>query len=119
MTMTIPVAVCNTQQTWSRTCHTHETLSKKISNLCFEVGLEQLAKEVRCVPDFPRLGRNFRHVLGLAQLQTSALGGLMETHLIIHTDWSQIGTAVCYEGGGFLFGPDVARLYQKPLVTDL
>lgn len=96
--------------------HPRDVVEEYLEFLLVEEDLEQLAKEVRCVPDFPRPGLIFQHVLGLAQLRTSALGGLMETHPIIHTDLSQIGTVVCYECGGFLFGPKVASLYQKPLV---
>ena len=96
MTMTIRPAVWNTQETLSRNLsHPRDVAEEYLEFLLFEVDLEQLAQEVRCVPDFPRPGRIFRHVLGLAQLRTSALGGLMETYPIIHTDWSQVGTVVC------------------------
>lgn len=48
--------------------HPRDVVEDYLEFLRFEVDLEQLAKEVRCVPDFPRPGRIFRHVLGLAQL---------------------------------------------------
>lgn len=48
--------------------HPRDVVEEYLEFLRFEVDLEQLAKEVRCVPDFPRPGRIFRHVLGLAQL---------------------------------------------------
>lgn len=83
-----------------------------------EFFLDELSDMVRSVPNFPRPGINFQHVLGIAQQPggTSMFEGLIEMHPIV--DWNQISAMVCCEAGGFLFASGVSTLLKKPFDTD-
>ncbi|CAK4032710.1 phosphoribosyl transferase domain [Lecanosticta acicola] len=75
----------------------------------------RLGDMVRSVPDFPRKGVEFHHVLNIAQQAQglSLCAKLMESHF--PGDWSKIGTLVCCESGGFVFGAAVATRMGLPL----
>ncbi|KAI0601424.1 phosphoribosyl transferase domain protein [Biscogniauxia sp. FL1348] len=77
--------------------------------------LQKLADMVRLVPDFPRPGIDFRHVLDVAQQP----GGLklctylLETHAVIN--WAEVDAVACCEAGGFIFAAALATRVDIPL----
>ncbi|TGO43870.1 hypothetical protein BOTNAR_1136g00010 [Botryotinia narcissicola] len=63
----------------------------------------RLGKMVRAVPNHPRQGVNFRHVLDICQ-QPGGLTlctDLLQRHFI--GEWAKVDTLVCCECGGFVF----------------
>ncbi|PKK43408.1 hypothetical protein CI102_14190 [Trichoderma harzianum] len=77
--------------------------------------LERLASMVHPVPDFPRPGIEFRHVLNIAQQQggLALCTSLLQTHFI--NDWDKIGMVACCEAGGFVYGSALAQQVGVPL----
>ncbi|WKT54403.1 Phosphoribosyltransferase-like [Fusarium oxysporum f. sp. vasinfectum] len=61
------------------------------------------------VPDFPRPGIEFRHVLNIAQRQ----GGLALCTSQLRTqfkgDWGKVGAVACCEAGGFVYASALAQ----------
>ncbi|KAI0097341.1 phosphoribosyl transferase domain protein [Nemania sp. FL0031] len=82
----------------------------------FHEDLHRLADMVRLVPDFPRQGIEFRHVLNISQ-QPGGLAlctSLLRSHFV--GDWSGVTAIVCCEAGGFIFAPALATEVNVPLV---
>ncbi|KAK4081658.1 CAZyme family AA7 [Trichoderma aggressivum f. europaeum] len=82
----------------------------------FSEDLQQLANMVRSVPDFPRPGIEFRHLLDISQ-QPGGLKlcvSLFRGHFA--ADWNKIGAVVCCEAGGFIFASALASQTDVPLV---
>ncbi|KAH6838388.1 hypothetical protein B0I37DRAFT_387645 [Chaetomium sp. MPI-CAGE-AT-0009] len=81
----------------------------------FHGDLQRLATMVRPVPDFPRLGISFRHVLDISQRP----GGLaLCTSLLIRHltgDWAKVDVVVCCEAGGFVYAAALASQVNIPL----
>ncbi|KAJ4188637.1 hypothetical protein NW759_016806 [Fusarium solani] len=78
--------------------------------------LRKLARMVRVVPDFPRPGIEFRHVLNISQ-QPGGLAlcaSLLRTHFL--GDWAKVDAVACCEAGGFVYAPALAALVGVPLV---
>ncbi|KAI9654187.1 MAG: hypothetical protein M1821_006715 [Bathelium mastoideum] len=78
--------------------------------------LQQLVNLVPVVPDFPRPGFDFRHVLGISQ-QRGGLGlctSLLQTHFT--GDWARIQAVVCCEAGGFVYASALALRVDVHLV---
>jgi adenine phosphoribosyltransferase len=78
--------------------------------------LQRLTNMARPVPDFPRPGIEFRHVLGISQ-QRGGLAlctSLLQTHFT--GDWAKVDAVVCCEAGGFVFAPALAMRVGVPLV---
>jgi adenine phosphoribosyltransferase len=78
--------------------------------------LQRLAAMVRSIPDFPRPGIEFRHVLGIAQ-QPGGLGlcvALLERHF--PGRWAAVNAVACCEAGGFIFASALAARVDVPLV---
>lgn len=70
--------------------------------------LQRLAGMVSRVPDFPRPGIEFRHVLDIAQ-QPGGIAlctSLLQAHFA--GDWARVDAVVCCEAGGFVFAPALA-----------
>jgi len=70
--------------------------------------LERLSSMVRTVPDFPRPGIEFRHVLDISQ-QPEGLAlctSLLQSHF--SGDWAKAHAIVCCEAGGFVFASALA-----------
>jgi adenine phosphoribosyltransferase len=71
---------------------------------------------IRKVPDFPRIGLDFCHILGIAQhrdgLALSA--SLLKTHFA--GDWAKTDAIVSCEAGGFVFAPALALQVDVALV---
>jgi hypothetical protein len=66
----------------------------------FHEHLQRLANIVRPVPDFPRPGIEFRHMLDISQ-QPGGLAlctSLLQTHFT--GDWAKIDVVACCEAGG-------------------
>ncbi|KAG4414874.1 hypothetical protein IFR04_012012 [Cadophora malorum] len=78
--------------------------------------LRRLSKMVRRVTNFPRPGIEFRHVLGISQHQggLALCTGLLQTHFV--GDWSNVGSIVSCEAGGFVFASALACGIGIPLV---
>ena len=78
--------------------------------------LQRLANMVRPIPDFPRSGIEFRHVLNIVQHP----GGLaLSTSLLkarFNGDWSKVGAIACCEAGGFVYASALALRVDVPLV---
>ncbi|KAL9099122.1 MAG: hypothetical protein Q9163_005335 [Psora crenata] len=82
----------------------------------FHEDLQRLANMVRPVPDFPRPGIEFRHVLGISQ-QPGGLAlctSLLQTHFT--GDWAKVDAVVCCEVGGFVYASALASRVDVPLV---
>ncbi|EAQ85568.1 hypothetical protein CHGG_06821 [Chaetomium globosum CBS 148.51] len=78
--------------------------------------LERLAAMVRSIPDFPRLGISFRHVLDISQRPggLALCTSLMTSHFA--GDWNKLDAVVCCEAGGFVFASALASQVNIPLV---
>ena len=82
----------------------------------FHEELQRLANMVRPVPDFPRPGIEFRHVLNISQ-QPGGLAlctSLLQTHFT--GDWAKVDAVVCCEAGGFVYASALALQVNVPLV---
>ena len=81
----------------------------------FHEDLQRLAGMVRPVPDFPRKGIEFRHVLDISQQQ----GGLALCTSLLQTlfprDWARVDAVVCCEAGGFIYASALAAHVDVPL----
>ncbi|KAF2638796.1 hypothetical protein P280DRAFT_470838 [Massarina eburnea CBS 473.64] len=77
--------------------------------------LQRLASMVRSVPDFPRPGIQFRHILGIAQHP----GGLALCTSLLRThytgDWAKVGAIVSCEVGSLVFAPALSSQVNVPL----
>nr|CEG04684.1 unnamed protein product [Fusarium clavum] len=77
--------------------------------------LERLASMVVPVPDFPRPGIEFRHVLNIAQRR----GGLALCTSLLLTqfkgDWHAVGAVACCEAGGYVYASALAQKVDIPL----
>ncbi|KAF4770878.1 hypothetical protein HAV15_012696 [Penicillium sp. str.  len=81
----------------------------------FADDLQQLANMVRLVPDFPRLGISFRHVLNISQ-QPGGLTlctSLFQGHFT--GDWAQVNVIACCEAGGYVYASALASQVDIPL----
>ncbi|KAK1992087.1 hypothetical protein LX36DRAFT_662757 [Colletotrichum falcatum] len=81
----------------------------------FHEDLRQLAGMVGTMPDFPRPGIEFRHVLNIAQ-QRGGLPlctSLLQSHFT--GDWNEVEAVVCCEAGGFVFASALALRVNVPL----
>ncbi|KOC15906.1 phosphoribosyl transferase domain protein [Aspergillus flavus AF70] len=77
--------------------------------------LQRLADMVRQVPDFPRLGIEFRHVLDISQ-QPGGLTlctSLLQSHFT--GDWAKVDAVACCEAGGFVYASALASQVGVPL----
>lgn len=78
--------------------------------------LQRVADMVRCVPDFPRPGIDFRHVLDIARRPggLSLCTSLLQSHFT--GDWANTCAIACCEAGGFIFASALASRVNVPLV---
>ncbi|KAK5655343.1 hypothetical protein OQA88_5910 [Cercophora sp. LCS_1] len=77
--------------------------------------LQRLGNMIRSIPDFPRQGVEFRHVLGIAQQPSGlALCMLLFERCLSHV-WAGVGAVVCCEAGGFVFASAFASKVNIPL----
>ncbi|KAK8040753.1 hypothetical protein PG994_013760 [Apiospora phragmitis] len=79
--------------------------------------LQRLECMVRSIPDFPRLGVEFRHVLGIAQ-RTGGLAlctSLLQSHFDYGFDWAKVDDIAACETGGFVFASALAARVGVPL----
>ncbi|KAH0496819.1 hypothetical protein TgHK011_004164 [Trichoderma gracile] len=78
--------------------------------------LQRLASMIRSVPDFPRPGIQFRHVLGICRQP----GGLALCTKLLRSQfgdgWIETGAVVCCEAGGFVSASPLAERVGVPLV---
>ncbi|KAI9674242.1 MAG: hypothetical protein M1829_003789 [Trizodia sp. TS-e1964] len=82
----------------------------------FHEDIQRLAKMVRQVPDFPRPGIEFRHVLGISQ-QPGGLAlctSLLQSHF--NGDWARVDVIACCEASSFIFASALAERVNVPLV---
>ncbi|KAI4862399.1 phosphoribosyl transferase domain protein [Hypoxylon rubiginosum] len=81
----------------------------------FHEDLKRLAEMVRPVPDFPRRGIMFRHVLDICQHPggLSLCASLLQTYFA--GDWASIAAVVTCEAGGFLYASALASRVNIPL----
>jgi len=81
----------------------------------FHEDLQRLANMVRPVPDFPRPGIEFHHVLDISQ-QPGGLAlctSLLQTHFT--GDWAKVDVVACCEAGGFVYASALAARVDVPL----
>ncbi|RHZ58401.1 uncharacterized protein CDV56_108098 [Aspergillus thermomutatus] len=81
----------------------------------FHEDLQRLASMVRSVPDFPRSGIDFRHVLDISQ-QPGGLAlctSLLQSHFT--GDWAKVDVVACCEAGGFVYAAALALRVDVPL----
>ncbi|KAE9371778.1 phosphoribosyl transferase domain protein [Stipitochalara longipes BDJ] len=78
--------------------------------------LQRLAHMVRKIPDFPRPGIEFRHVLGISQQPGGLVlcASLLQTHFA--GDWTKVDAVACCEAGGFVYASALASRVDVPLV---
>ncbi|KAL3479396.1 hypothetical protein BJX99DRAFT_268342 [Aspergillus californicus] len=82
----------------------------------FHADLQRLADMIPLVPDFPRPGVDFRHVLNIAQ-QRGGLKlcvSLLQTHFT--GDWSKVDAIACCQAAGFIIGSGLSMQVDIPLV---
>lgn len=81
----------------------------------FHEDRQRLSRMVRCIPNFPREGVEFRHVLDIAQQP----GGLALCTSLLRGDfagnWAEVDLVVSCEAGGFLFASALATLVNVRL----
>lgn len=85
----------------------------------FDDDLQRLTSMACPVPDFPRPGIEFRHVLNISQ-QPGGLAlctSLLQTHFV--GDWAQVDVIACCEAGGFVYASALASRVDVPLVLIL
>ena len=78
--------------------------------------LQRLAHMVRRIPDFPRPGIDFHHVLGISR-QPGGLAlctSLLRTHFA--GEWAKVDAVACCEAGGFVYASALASRVDVPLV---
>lgn len=77
--------------------------------------LQKLADMARLVHDFPYIGIDFRHVLGIVEQPggLSLCTSLLKTHYT--GQWADVGAVVCCEAGGFIFASALASSLALPL----
>ncbi|KAH7308496.1 hypothetical protein B0I35DRAFT_97535 [Stachybotrys elegans] len=77
--------------------------------------LQRLASMVRSIPNFPRQGIEFRHVLDVAQQRggLSLCTSLLRSHF--RGDWSKVDAMACCEAGGYVFAAALALELDIPL----
>lgn len=82
----------------------------------FHHDLQDLADMMRMVPDFPRQGIDFRHVLGIAQERggLALCSSLLRSHFA--GDWNMVDSVACCESGGFIFASALAQQVDVPLL---
>lgn len=82
----------------------------------FHEDLQRLANMVRAVPDFPRPGIEFRHVLDIVQQPRglALCASLLQKHFT--GDWAQVDAVAFCEAGGFVFASALASLVGVPLL---
>ncbi|EAW09078.1 phosphoribosyl transferase domain protein [Aspergillus clavatus NRRL 1] len=81
----------------------------------FHEDLQRLASMVRSVPDFPRPGINFRHVLDISQ-QPGGLAlctSLLQSHFM--GEWAKVDVIASCEAGGFVYASALALRVDVPL----
>ncbi|OJJ78722.1 uncharacterized protein ASPGLDRAFT_53404 [Aspergillus glaucus CBS 516.65] len=81
----------------------------------FHEDLQRLANMVPPVPDFPRPGIEFRHVLNISQ-QPGGLAlctSLLQTHFT--GDWAKVDVVACCEAGSFVYASALASRVDVPL----
>ncbi|CAG5166451.1 uncharacterized protein ALTATR162_LOCUS6927 [Alternaria atra] len=78
--------------------------------------LHRLADMVCSVPDFPRPGIQFRHVLGISQRPggLALCASLLQSHFT--GTWAKVDAIVCCEVGGLVFAPALASQVGVPLL---
>jgi phosphomevalonate kinase len=83
----------------------------------FHDDLKRLISMVRVIPDFPRTGLEFRHILGVSQRPDglSLCTSLLRTHFA--GDWAKIDAIVSCEAGGFVYATALALSIKKSLVV--
>lgn len=82
----------------------------------FHEDMQRLTKMVPLVPNFPRPGIEFRHVLNISQ-QPGGLAlctSLLQSHFT--GNWAKVGVVACCEAGGFVFASTLASWVDVPLV---
>ncbi|PON25121.1 hypothetical protein TGAM01_v206202 [Trichoderma gamsii] len=78
--------------------------------------MQRLADMVRPIPDFPRQGIEFQHVLDISQ-QPGGLAlcsSLLQTHC--NGDWAKVDAIACCEAGGFVFASGLSVRVDVPLL---
>lgn len=82
----------------------------------FDGCLEEIAGKVRSVPDFPRQGIEFRHVIGIAQdgFGLTNCTNLLKSHFA--GGWARVNSIACCEAGGFVFASPLAQQVYRPLL---
>lgn len=78
--------------------------------------MQRLADMVRPIPNFPRQGIEFRHVLDISQ-QPGGLAlcsSLLQTHF--SGDWAKVDAIACCEAGGFVFASALSVRVDVPLL---
>lgn len=81
----------------------------------FDEPIQRLANMVRPVPDFPREGITFQHVLDIVQQPD---GLRLCTRLLVENlfdDWDQVSAIACCEAGGYIFASALAEHLNIPL----
>ncbi|KAJ2985515.1 hypothetical protein NUW58_g5483 [Xylaria curta] len=82
----------------------------------FHEDMQRLADMVRSIPDFPRPGIEFRHVLNIVE-QAGGLAlctSLIQSHFT--GNWDKVCAVVSCEAGGFIYGPALAMRVNVPNV---
>ncbi|KAL7921339.1 hypothetical protein ACQKWADRAFT_296196 [Trichoderma austrokoningii] len=78
--------------------------------------MQRLADMVRPVPNFPRQGIEFRHVLDISQQPGGLVlcSSLLQSHF--SGDWAKVDTIACCEAGSFVFASALSVRVDVPLL---
>ncbi|EHK49558.1 hypothetical protein TRIATDRAFT_92606 [Trichoderma atroviride IMI 206040] len=93
-----------------------ESFSKQHLFPLLHKDMQRLADMVRPIPNFPRQGIEFQHVLDISQ-QPGGLAlcsSLLQTHF--SGDWTKVGAIACCEAGGFVFASALSVQVDVPLL---
>ncbi|KAF2971324.1 hypothetical protein GQX73_g2285 [Xylaria multiplex] len=91
------------------------TFAEHILLFFFHEDFQRLANMVRLIPDFPRQGIDFRHVLDIFQQHEGLVLCASLLRNIFDGDWAEVGAVVCCEAGGFLFASGLSAWVGVPL----
>ncbi|KAI3394257.1 hypothetical protein diail_2960 [Diaporthe ilicicola] len=78
--------------------------------------LQRLSNMVHAIPEFPRPGIQFRHVLGISEHPggLELCVSLLQKHYA--GDWAEVEAVACCEAGGYIFASPLALRVEVPLL---
>lgn len=93
-----------------------EKFAKKRLLFFFDGCLEEIAEKAIAVPDFPRQGIEFRHVIGIVQEGNGLHWCTDSLKSLFAGNWADVDSIACCGAGGFVFASALAQQVFQPLL---